>query len=214
MMQKLTFQKRNQHGIAMVTVLVLLVVIATLVSVTSILSLGNRNSSADTVAGSRALYSAEAGLETAIAEAYHTPRLNWLASSDYLNPADNSPRKDARGNPIKFDICAYKKWLTGVYQTTSTNFTNNNTGSCVYQIANAAVAANKVAFNGMTSTSQLLLNNTGFTDAAGTAIAPITFTQKLETNTFFEIQVSRRDDPTTLMPVIYLRSRGFTTAND
>jgi Tfp pilus assembly protein PilX len=124
MMPKLIFPHRThrQQGIAMVTVLVLLVVIATLVSVTSILSLGNRSSSADTVAGSRALYSAEAGLETAIAEAYHTPRLNWTASADYINPATSLPRKDAKGNPIKFDVCAYKKWLTGVYLNSDANY--------------------------------------------------------------------------------------------
>ena len=114
--------KRQTHpretGIALVTVLIMLVLVATLVSVTSLMALGNRRTSTDTLVSSQAFYAAEAGIEAALDKIYWQPLTNWTAK-------DKAPGQD------EFDTCAFKKWLNGVYPATANSgVSKNNNQSC------------------------------------------------------------------------------------
>jgi hypothetical protein len=163
----------RETGIALVTVLIMLVLVATLVSVTSMLALGNRRSSADTVASNRALYAAEAGIEAAIQKVYHDPYNNWQHSTDYATDSTTTAIgttrvKNSSDEVSEFDNCAYKKWLTGVFPdvvvagapvaAAVTARTNNGNLSCNYVYAQAAVTS--YPFSDLSTPAQLLNNTT------------------------------------------------------
>jgi hypothetical protein len=108
----------RETGIALVTVLIMLVLVATLVSVTSLMALGNRRTSTDTLVSSQAFYAAEAGIEAALDKIYWQPLTKWT-------------EKDKLSGQDEFDTCAFKKWLNGVYPATvNSNVNKNNNQSC------------------------------------------------------------------------------------
>jgi hypothetical protein len=206
------FLKPRETGIALVTVLIMLVLVATLVSVTSLLALGNRRSSADTVASNRALYAAEAGIEVAIQKVYHDPYNNWQRSTDYATDSNSTTIGTARvknsNNEVsEFDNCAYKKWLTGVFPDTVvagapvtaavTARTNNGNLGCNYVYAQAAVTS--YPFSNLSTPAQLLngsiVNFTEIIDgttssAGGQAVADMTVTRTDDASGGMTIKIS------------------------
>jgi hypothetical protein len=202
----------RETGIALVTVLIMLVLVATLVSVTSLLALGNRRSSADTVASNRALYAAEAGIEAAIQKVYHDPFNNWQHSTDYATDSTGTTIGTARvknsNNEVsEFDNCAYKKWLTGVFPDTVvagapvaaavTARTNNGNLGCNYVYAQAAVTS--YPFSDLSTPAQLLngsiVNFTEIIDGTtssvgGQAVADMTVTRTDDASGGMTINVS------------------------
>jgi hypothetical protein len=126
----------RETGIALVTVLIMIVLVSVLVSITSILAIGNGRSSTDTVMGSKAQFAAEAGIENAIYQVFYKTKNNWKASTDVTV---------VNGIQPQFDACTYKKWSTGQWKTPdhSANLkpNKNNNESCSYSTAPATVTA-------------------------------------------------------------------------
>jgi hypothetical protein len=116
----------RRQGIALVTVLILLVMITTLVTVSTLLALANRGSSTDTIQATRAQNLAEAGIEKALDSVYFETYRRWVIGGE-------------GGSGVKFDLCAFKKWLTGYWSGSSitaqkdpAKLTANNTVICLY----------------------------------------------------------------------------------
>ena len=139
----------KQKGIALVTVLIMLVIMVTLVSVTSLLALSNRRQSTDSVLTAQAQYAAEAGVEMALKRVYWDPYTFWKASPDstVLNSATPDPT-----DTVEFDSCAYKKWLTGIgFSALTVDLTANNSASCPY--VNFVTPATGAPFPGLKNNS-------------------------------------------------------------
>jgi hypothetical protein len=177
------------QGIAVVTVLILLVVTATLVSVTSLLALGNQRGSKDSISTVQAQYAAEAGIEMALKRVYHEPKANWAASADATG-------KDANGNPVQFDACAFKKWLTGIPDTSKTataqtaDIKANNAVECPYSLYTAQVGAKTPVFppgNAATSSNILLPGTTMTVSSVDTGAETLT-------NANYTVKIRRTDD--------------------
>jgi hypothetical protein len=170
------FKKQGTRGIAIVVVLVMLVVVAGLLSVSSLLALGNRKTTADTVIAAQAQYIAEAAVEVALKRVYWDPYNAWQASAD-------AAQFTSKGDPVQFDNCAFKKWLTGYGKdATSAQLIANNAADCPYTLFTAVVSSSGNPLPG-------LLNNTRVTildsDTGSVAIA----------NSKYVINVERRDNP-------------------
>jgi hypothetical protein len=114
-----------QQGIALVTVLILLVMITGLITVSTLLALGNRGSSTDTIYATKAQNLAEAGIEKALDTVFYETYRRWVISGE-------------GSSNVKFDVCAFKKWLTGNWGASSystqkkTSDIENNNASCTY----------------------------------------------------------------------------------
>jgi Tfp pilus assembly protein PilX len=194
--------KRPTHpretGIALVTVLVMIVLMATLVSITSILAIGNRKSGTDTVLGTKAQYAAEAGLENAMYQIYYKTKENWAKS------ADNNVN-------TKFDACMFRKWLTGRWQVPGTTtltpeqLTANGNKDCPYGTATATVTDTTLEtaptfptlFNGEIINDSSLLNKV----IEGTAT----------NGTRYQVSVSRKEDTTSGETILSMTSTGIIT---
>jgi hypothetical protein len=116
----------RRQGIALVTVLILLVIITTLVTISTLLALGNRNSSTDTIQTTRAQTLAEAGIEKALDTVFFETYRRWVIGGE-------------GGTGTKFDLCAFRKWLTGYWSGSSitaqkdpAKLTANNNNNCIY----------------------------------------------------------------------------------
>ncbi len=109
-------QSHLQQGIAIVTVLILLLVVSTLVVISSLLALTSRQNSRDNRYTVQALYSAEAGIEATLNQLFYTTKSKF----DGLRAQSVGPK----GND-KFDLCAFKLALTGTEGTDTTLTTNN-----------------------------------------------------------------------------------------
>jgi hypothetical protein len=110
----------------MITVLVMIVIVAALVSTASLIAIGNRQRSTDSATTTKAQYAAEAGVELALKKIFHDPYDLWAASLD-------AQVKNVDGQTVKFDSCAFKKWLTGLGNTaTTTQLENNKAKDCPY----------------------------------------------------------------------------------
>jgi hypothetical protein len=114
----------KQQGIALVTVLIMLVMITTLVTVSTLLALANRGSSTDTIQQTRAQNLAEAGIEKALDSVFYETYRRWVIGGE-------------GGSGVKFDLCAFKKWLTGYWsgssiiaQKDTTKILANNNDTC------------------------------------------------------------------------------------
>lgn len=160
----------QQQGIAIVTVLSLLVVLVSVVAISSLLALSNRRSSADSIMTTRAQYAAESGIEQALYQIFYVTKQNWDASADKTFKVNN---KDPN-----FDTCAFKKFLTGKWQNADPDriATKNNNASCQYY-TNAAVTTPAIAN---------LYNNQ----------VPVTLTGTVG-GADFNVQVTRTDNNTT-----------------
>jgi Tfp pilus assembly protein PilX len=167
----------RETGIALVTVLIMMVVIAILVSITSILAIGNRRTSKDTMATTQAQYAAEAGIEMALKKIYYDPYDAWKAS------ANDSKVKNANGETVAFDTCAFKKWLTGIYKSSTpaeiATLADNNASGCAYvnftdQVTNAPLP-------NLTNNKTINLSNT---DLGMTAV----------TGAKYQVSVNRSDE--------------------
>jgi hypothetical protein len=117
---------KTTQGIALVTVLILLVVTITLVSTASLLALGNRRSSTDNLLTIKAQYAAESGIEETLNKLFYATRANF----DTLKTKSGGPNANAA-----FDMCTYKLLLTGIVgidgaATAPKN--DNNNGACQY----------------------------------------------------------------------------------
>jgi hypothetical protein len=154
----------RETGIALVTVLIMLVMVAALVSVTSLLALGNRQRSSDSAVTTQAQYAAEAAVELALKKIFYDPRSSWATSTD-------AAIKNADGNNVSFDSCAFKKWLTG-YGNTATNAqrTSNNSADCPYVNFTATVAS--PAFAGLTNNATVTIKSS---DTGAVAVPNATY---------------------------------------
>jgi hypothetical protein len=145
---------RPQQGIALVTVLILLVMITGLITVSTLLALGNRGSSTDTIYTTKAQNLAEAGIENALDSVFYETYRRWVISGE-------------GGSGVKFDLCAFKKWLTGYWggstittQKDSTKLVANSNANCIYTGAtNAALPDNASTTATKKATFPALLNN-------------------------------------------------------
>ncbi len=117
---------KRQQGIALVTVLSLMVVLVSVVAISSLLALSNRRSSSDSVISTRAQYAAEAGIEQALYQIYYVPEERWKASADSTFVVN--------GKTAEFDTCAFKKWLTGKWTNGDPDrvLSKNNNATCQY----------------------------------------------------------------------------------
>jgi hypothetical protein len=193
---------RNTHpretGIALVTVLVMIVLMATLVSITSILAIGNRKAGADTVLGTKAQYAAEAGLENAMYQVYYKTKENWQVST-----GANGDNNDN----TKFDACMFRKWLTGVWRIgsdttfTDTQLTANGNKDCPYASAPAVVSRTESSgatfptlFDGVTIDNSPLLNK---------------FIEGNTTNGVrYDVSINRKEDATSGETILTMTSTG------
>jgi hypothetical protein len=114
----------GRQGIALVTVLIMLVMITTLVTVSTLLALANRGSSTDTIQQTRAQNLAEAGIEKALDTVFYETYRRWVIGGE-------------GGSGVKFDLCSFKKWLTGYWsgssitaQKDTTKIAANNNDTC------------------------------------------------------------------------------------
>jgi hypothetical protein len=114
----------RRQGIALVTVLIMLVMITTLVTVSTLLALANRGSSTDTIQQTRAQNLAEAGIEKALDTVFYETYRRWVIGGE-------------GGSGVKFDLCSFKKWLTGYWsgssitaQKDTTKIIANNNDTC------------------------------------------------------------------------------------
>jgi Tfp pilus assembly protein PilX len=116
----------QRQGIAMVTVLVLLVMMFSIVTVSGLLALNNRRSSSDNIVTVRAQYAAESGIEDAMYKIFYQAQENWKNSADSTFIVN--------GKTAEFDTCAFKKWLTGKWQNGDVNraVNKNNNEACQY----------------------------------------------------------------------------------
>ncbi len=158
MLRPVIRKKLNQknQGIALVTVLILIVMITTLVTVSTLLALGNKGSSTDTVLATQSQNLAEAGIEKSLDTVFYETYRRWVISTE------------GSAN-VKFDVCAFKKWLTGNwnasnYTTTQrkTATNENNNASCIYNNGNGLLPNNSVT-NESAGVLPGLLNNTTIT---------------------------------------------------
>jgi Tfp pilus assembly protein PilX len=189
----------RETGIALVTVLVMIVLMATLVSITSILAIGNKKSGTDTVLGTKAQYAAEAGLENAMYQIYYKTRENWAASAD-------------KNNDTKFDACMFRKWLTGRWRiggaTTPTDaeLILNGNKDCPYASATATVpmtasgATFPTLFDGVTINDSDLLNKT----IEGNSTNGVRY----------EVSVSRKEDSVSGETILSMTSTGIIKQNE
>lgn len=145
-------KRRKTHkrqGIALVTVLILIVMITTLVTVSTLLALGNRGASSDTVLTTQAQNLAEAGIEKALDTIFYETFRRWV-----INEANTGQR---------FDICAFKKWLTGDWSGSSQPnqkkiaLNENNNPNCLY--LGGTTLPNNLAANDTSGVIPTLLNN-------------------------------------------------------
>jgi Tfp pilus assembly protein PilX len=183
----------RETGIALVTVLIMIVLMATLVSITSILAIGNRKSGADTVLGTKAQYAAEAGLENAMYQIYYKTKENWAASAD-------------KNDDTKFDACMFRKWLTGRWRIggatvpTDAELTANGNKDCPYASATATVptttggATFSTLFDGVTISNSSLLNKTIEGDSSN--------------GVRYEVSVSRKEDTVSGETILSMTSTG------
>jgi hypothetical protein len=172
------FRKQATRGIAIVVVLVMLVVVAALLSVSSLLALGNRKTTSDSIVAAQAQYVAEAAVEVALKRVYWDPYNAWLASTD-------ATQKTSTGQAVQFDNCAFKKWLTGFGSSaTNAQLVANNSVECPYALFIATVP---------TSGNPLptLINNAKIT-ISDTSVGAIALT-----NSKYSISLERRDNNTT-----------------
>ncbi len=179
----------HRRGIALVTVLSLMVVIFSIVTVASLVALNNRRSSSDNLVTSQAQYAAEAGIEQAIFQAFYFPYDNWNASTDSVGSLN--------GRAFQFDTCAYRKWLTGIYLVTQ-NRAGNNNQTCQYGGNGTAT----VATPGVAG----LLNNTTVTLPTATLLSSGGSTVD------YTITLARADDNLTNRTVITMTSVGRVMA--
>jgi hypothetical protein len=143
-----------QQGIALVTVLILLVMITGLITVSTLLALGNRGSSTDTIYATKAQNLAEAGIENALDSVFYETYRRWVISGE-------------GGVGVKFDLCAFKKWLTGYWggsnitaQKDTTKLAANGTSTCIYTGATNAALPNNASGTLVNKASlPTLLNN-------------------------------------------------------
>jgi Tfp pilus assembly protein PilX len=189
----------REAGIALVTVLIMIVLMATLVSITSILAIGNRKSGTDTVLGTKAQYAAEAGLENAMYQIYYKTRENWQASAD-------------SNDDTKFDACMFRKWLTGRWRIggatvpTDAELVLNGNKDCPYASATATVpntasgATFPTLFDGVTITNSSLLNKTIEGDSSN--------------GVRYEVAVSRKEDTVSGETVLTMTSTGIITQSE
>jgi hypothetical protein len=186
--------KPRETGIALVTVLVMLVMVATLVSITSLLAIGNQRTSADTVLTAQSRYAAEAGLENAAYQIFYKTKKRWQDSLD-------GQYKDLNDVNAKFDSCAFKKWLTGKY--TSADATNgdlakekNNNANCPYPAAgNPGTTDFAGLYNdNVVHTEYTVLNATSLGD---------------DSNVGYQVSVKRQDDSLTGEIALTFKSRGY-----
>ncbi len=151
----------------------MLVVVAALLSVSSLLALGNRKTTADTVIAAQAQYIAEAAVEVALKRVYWDPYTEWFKSTD-------KTKTTASGAPVEFDTCTFKKWLSG-YGSSATlaQHTSNNSVECPYALFTASVTGNPLPSLG---------NNARITITSGDTGTPTLDNSK------YIINVERRDD--------------------
>jgi hypothetical protein len=184
----------RETGIALVTVLVMIVLMATLVSITSILAIGNKKSGTDTVLGTKAQYAAEAGLENAMYQIYYKTKANYELSAD-------------KNDNTKFDACMFRKWLTGRWRiggaTTPTDeeLKLNGNKDCPYPSATATVpntalgATFPTLFDGVTISNSSLLNQTIEGDSTS--------------GVRYEVSVSRKEDIDSGETILNMTSTGI-----
>jgi hypothetical protein len=187
----------RETGIALVTVLIMIVLMATLVSITSILAIGNRKSGTDTILGTKAQYAAEAGLENAMYQIYYKTKANYELSTD----KDNS----------KFDACLFRKWLTGRWRIggaitpTDEELKLNGNKDCPYQGATAVVPTTDVGatfptlFDGVTISNSSLLNQTIEGDS--------------NSGVRYEVSVTRKEDIPSGETILTMISTGIIRQN-
>jgi Tfp pilus assembly protein PilX len=198
----LRFHKNSREsGIALVTVLIMLVLVATLVSVTSLLAIGNRRSSTDNVLTVRAQNAAEAGVDNAINEIFYETQKAWKGSADatQVNTTDPVP---------VFDSCSYKKWLTGIWDYAGTTTTvvqkndmavaKNNNEACQYDILKKTASVPTPKF------ATLLNDNTE-------RMYPTSLNKNIDATNgvSYEVTVRRQDDAATGQVNIYVKSTGY-----
>ena len=144
----------KRQGIALVTVLILVVMITTLVTISTLLALGNKGSSTDTIYTTQAQNLAEAGIEKALDTVFYETYRRWVISGD--------------GGPgIKFDVCAFKKWLTGNWNASGfslqkkTATVENNNATCTY-IGGTALKPDNTKTDATAGVLPTLFNNDTF----------------------------------------------------
>jgi hypothetical protein len=184
----------RETGIALVTVLVMIVLMATLVSITSILAIGNKKSGTDTVLGTKAQYAAEAGLENAMYQIYYKTKANYELSTD-------------NNDNTKFDACMFRKWLTGRWRiggaTTPTDeeLKLNGNKDCPYPSATATVPTTALGatfptlFDGVTISNSSLLNQTIEGDSTN--------------GVRYEVSVTRKEDTVSGETILNMTSTGI-----
>jgi hypothetical protein len=184
----------RENGIALVTVLIMIVLMATLVSITSILAIGNKKSGTDTVLGTKAQYAAEAGLENAMYQIYYKTKANYDLSTD-------------KNDNTKFDACMFRKWLTGRWRiggaTTPTDeeLKLNGNKDCPYPSATASVPTTALGatfptlFDGVTISNSSLLNQTIEGDSSN--------------GVRYEVSVSRKEDNISGETILTMTSTGI-----
>jgi hypothetical protein len=190
----------RETGIALVTVLVMLVLVATLVSVTSLLALGNRRSSTDNTVTVRSQYAAEAGIENAINELFYKTKQAWQDSTD---------DDQQTGQPApKFDTCALKKWLTGAWdfsgtiqagsvQSADMVAAKNNNSACQYDILLQKAKVTTIRFPSLYN-DNIERSFPTYLDKDLDATNGVSYT----------VSVRRQDDSDTGMVSLFLKSTG------
>ena len=161
------------QGIALVTVLILLVVTVTIVTTGSLLALGNRRSSTENLNTIKAQYAAESGIEKTLNEVFYTTKSNF----------DSLKKPIAGGHAVDapFDACAFKLLLTGIVgiDSTATAGKNDNQNGpllCSYDWS-TSIAKPKAVFLNLYSNATLLAAKTSATGA----------------NPSYSVDISRRD---------------------
>jgi hypothetical protein len=102
---------KHTQGIALVTVLILLVVTTSLVAISSLLALSNRRSSADNLLTMQAQYGAESGIEQVLQKIYYNTRVKFESLKGGSGPVPTAT----------FDICAFKLVLTYTISAANNN---------------------------------------------------------------------------------------------
>lgn len=166
---------KKTQGIAVVTVLVMLVVVSSLVAISSFLALGNRRSSSDNFLSVQTQYLAEAGIEEGLNKVFWETRKNWLA-------------KDGTAVGAVFDTCAFRKWLTGTVPASADSVANKANNSVCPPVGAAVNAA-----TGLVAGVPNLWNNN--TDVTAVTKANISVQSGAVGN--YTVRVKRLDDPIT-----------------
>jgi Tfp pilus assembly protein PilX len=130
----------HTQGIALVTVLIMFVITISLVVVASLLAIGNRRSSADSVQTVKTQYAAEAGVEAALNKVFY-------GTESVMTALKNA---GTLSSTYDMDTCTFKLLLTGVIGTDTTvaapNKNNNESPKCQYAWATASVSKTNAAF--------------------------------------------------------------------